>query len=346
MALRLAALRHQGWQTTVYTPDSPALDAPFRNAAIDLRHLPMRSYSDFHSIRVLARHLSGEQQDTVILAQNSITAFISLCARKLAGRPDIRVVLISSTNKPPRTGFLARRMYRNLSAVAFTSIYSLAMHRMAEQQTGRILIPPHRIHVLYTGVGEPPEQTHEPPKGPFIALYNGELRPGCGLRHLIDNLDQLRHKRIRLMIAGQGKSDYMDRLRRHAIRRDVMDLISWRRERPTLSELTATAHFGIFPYRHESLFSDANIELMAAGMPQILPPGKLAHEYLSTDGGALYTPTSPFSSDAPSDPLIAAMLRLAASPALCATLGQSAAARYRRHFLPDPVLTARPARLQ
>ncbi len=40
------------------------------------------------------------------------------------------------------------------------------------------------------------------------------------------------------------------------------------------------------------------------------------------------------------------MLRLAASPALCATLGQSAAARYRRHFLPDPLLTALPSLLQ
>lgn len=333
-ALRMAEMRTLGWRVTVYTPGSTLLDAPFRAAGIDLRHLSLHSAADMGSIHAMARHLRGEEPRAAIVAQNYATAFTALCARKLARRPDLRVILMSDQRRPPRTTWLARRVYRNLSALLFTSVYSLALFRLTEQQTGRVLTPPDRVHVSLHGAGEAPAPAPEP-KGPVMALYHGELRPGCGLRHLIDALPALRGKRLRLMIAGQGRPDYMDRLRRRAISRDVMDLISWRRERPPMAELAATTHFGIFPYRSEELFGDANVELMAAGRPQIVTAGHVAGEYLGDDGGALYIPA-----DAPATAYADAMLRLGADADLRATLGDRAAAAYSRRFDPDRLLHA------
>lgn len=345
-ALRMAEMRHQGWSTTVYTPGSTALDAPFRAAGIDLRHLPFHGLSDMSTIRALAVHLRGEEPGAAIVAQKYSTAFISLCARKLAGRPDLRVILMSDLRRPPRTTWLARRVYRNLSALLFTSNYSLSLFRKAEIQRGHALIPPERVYVSLHGAGRAPEASAEP-KGPVMALYHGELRSGCGLRRLIDAMSTLRGKRIRLMITGKGRSDYMDRLRRRAINRGVMDLISWRSERPSISELAATCHFGIFPYSSEELFGDANVELMAAGRPQILTDGYVAREYLGTDGGAVYLPedngddkssATNNSDNSQYSPLGAAMLRLAGDADLRAHLGAQAAAAYRRRFDPDVLL--------
>lgn len=331
-ALRMAEMRLQGWRTTVYTPGSTLLDAPFRAAGIDLRHLPLHGPADLASMRTLARHLRGEEPRAAIVAQDYDTAFLALCARKLARRQDLRVILVSDQRRPPRTTWLARRIYRNLSALVFTSIYSLALFRMVEQKTGRVLTSPDRVHVSLHGAGTPPPAADEP-KGPVIALYHGELRPGCGLRHLIDALPAMRGRRLRLMIAGQGRSDYMDRLRRRAISRDVMDLISWRRERPSMAELAATAHFGIFPYHGEELFGDSNVELMAAGRPQVVTSGHVAREYLGDDGGAVYIPA-----DAPADAYTSAMLRLSTDADLRARLGADAADAYRRRFDPARLL--------
>lgn len=349
-ALRMAGMRHAGWRTTVYTPESTAVDAPFRAAGIDLRHLPFHGLTDMGTIRAFAGHLRGEEPQAAIVVQKYSTAFTALCARKLAVRPDLRVILMSGLRRPPRTTWLARRIYRNLSALVFTSIYSLALFRMAEQQRGHALIPPERIHVSLHGAGEAPDPAPEP-KGPVMALYHGELRAGCGLRRLIDVLGDLRGKRIRLMIAGKGRSDYMDRLRRRAISRGVMDMISWRGQRPSMAELAATCHFGIFPYRGEELFGDANVEMMAAGRPQIVTDGHVAREYLGTDGGAIYLPTGEGKienvelkmengeSGAENSPVVAAILRLATDADLRARLGAEAAAAYRRRFDPDLLLS-------
>ena len=67
-ALRMAEMRLQGWRTTVYTPGSTLLDAPFRAAGIDLRHLPLHGPADLASMRTLARHLRGE--DWLLHQQN------------------------------------------------------------------------------------------------------------------------------------------------------------------------------------------------------------------------------------------------------------------------------------
>lgn len=320
-AMRLSALRGQGWHVTVYTPGVRNMDERFTEAGIDVRHLPMRGFSDYISIRRMADHLRREPQGACIVAQSFRVAFISLCARRLALRPDIKVSLIYRRTDAPRVTWLARRVYRNLSAIFFTSVYSMSMFALAEKQTGHTLIPPQRKHLILEGVGAAPPPAAEP-KGPVMAIYNGDLRHGCGLGRLIDVLPRLRGKRIRLMISGYGRSDYMDRLRRRAMRRDVMDMISWRRDRASLDTLGAQCHFGVFPYKDETAFSDANIELMAAGRPQIVSDGKIAREYLDDDGGGIYVDAADMEGFAD------AMLRMAAETGLRHKLGREAARRY------------------
>ena len=329
-ALWLAQLRHRGWQTTVYTPDVPAVDAPLKQAGIDLRHLPFRGLTDYSTIRHLSKHLEREAQGAAIITQSYRSAFIALCARKLASRPDMHVALLDRTLKQPATTWLARRVYRNLSAIIFTSLSGLEIFHSAERVYGKALTPPERLHVVMEGVGTAPEPLEEP-KGPIMALYNGELRAGSGLERLIDALESLRGKRLRLMIAGQGRPDYMDALRRRAISRGVMDMISWRRERPLLSEVAAQCHFGIFPYEGER-FSDGNIELMAAGRPQIVTDNGIAREYLGNDGGAIYASGI--------DAMCEAMLNLAADAAKRRESGEEARRRYQATLNPEQSLEA------
>lgn len=320
-AVRMAELRHEGWQTTVYTPDVPSVDAPLRSAGIDLRHLPFRGLTDYSTICHLSRHLEREAAGAVVVAQSVRIAFVVLCARKLAYRPDIRVMLVDSTLRSPRTSFIYRRVYRNLSAIIFTSRYGLELFRSTGARIGKELAREERLHVVYEGVGAVP-MSREEPRGPIVALYNGELRAGSGLESVIDSLEELRGKRIRLMISGRGNSDYMDRLRRRAIRRGVMDLISWRRERLSMEELGGQCHFGIFPYEGVG-FSDSNVEVMAAGRPQIVTDNRVAREYLGDDGGAVYVRSGDTAS------LMEAVLRLGGDASVRNALGMQAVSRYK-----------------
>lgn len=327
-AIRLTGLRQYGWQCTVYSPGIATVDEALQRADVDVRHLPMRGLTDFATIRRLALHLVDEASDTVMLAQSYRTAFISLCARKLAGRKDLRVALLYRRREMPQTTWLARRVYRNLSEIIFTSEYSQTEFHRAGEKHGAPLAPVQRQHLWLEGVGEAPAQCEEP-KGPVIVLYNGELRHGCGLGRLIEKLPALRGRRIRLLVAGQGRPEYMDRLRRRSIRSGAMDMVSWRRDRIALPDIAAQCHFGVYPYKDESGFADANIEMMAAGRPQIVAAGSVAEEYLGQDGGGLFVASDNV------DGFLQTMDSMARAMEQRQQLGNMAHRRYNNLFAPE-----------
>ena len=317
-------LRSEGWSVTAYTRDMQAVDSLFQAAGIDLRHAPMQGLTDYGTIRNLATHLSRESRGSVILAQTFRTAFIGLCARKLASRPDLRVVMVSHRVRPPRNTFISRRVYRNLSSLIFSSVYARDTFAQA-WKPGHMPAAGERLHVVRNSLFNPPGTIPEPASGPRVMLYNGAIFPGCGLENLVETLADLRGKRIRLLIGGRGSSDYVDMLRRLALNRGVMDLISWQTG-GAAADLVARSHFSVYPYSAPDAFGYANIHTMAAGRPQIVTATRIAAEYLGHTGAALYIPPSD------NEALRNAILTLADNPQLRAESGAAARSRYDSHL--------------
>lgn len=314
-------LRDSGWSVTAYTRDDKPIDKQFAQVGIPVRHAPLQGLTDYRTIRHLASHLSEEQSGSVILTQSFRDAFIAYGAMLLARRSDFRLVLVNHRATAPRTTWIARKVYRNIDCLLFSSKYAASVWRMT-WKLGRIPIPEERIHIVPNSLRATDNPVPEPTNGPRIGLFAGLIGPGCGLESVIDILPRLRGKRIRLLVAGVGMPDYIDTLRRRAILAGVMDMITWRVGGDATDDVIAQCHFGVFPYGTPDAFGYANLRLMAAGRPQIITATRIAAEYLGHSGGAIYVP------EGDSEALASAMLTLVTDDELRRRGGERARQRF------------------
>lgn len=174
--------REQGREVLAITRDSHAVDAPFEQAGIKVRHMSLRGYADALSPLRLARRLRRAQAPVVVHVHKYKDAFTALLARKLARRRDVRVILTRHLVKPGKDSWLAHRIFRNLDAQIFVS--DLARNAFLSTWQGRPLpFPADRLHTIHNSLRIPPQPYQEPPqKGPRVVLFLGRLSPEKGLK--------------------------------------------------------------------------------------------------------------------------------------------------------------------
>lgn len=309
----------EGWDVSAYTRDAKAVDALFEKEGIRLCHASFGSMTDIQSAWALAKTLKESPEGSVTVhAHGFRNAFTALLARKIAGRKDVRIVATRHKVKKGIDSWIFRRIYRNLDAIICVS--QLAARRFISTWHGRELpFPESRLMILHnslnTEITRPAERTG---KGPVTAMFHGPLLPGKGLETLIDAMSMLKGSRIRLKIVGSGSPDYVDRLRRRAITRGVMEMIDWVKQTPEPMSLIAECDFGVLPSHTEEAFGLANIEYMACGRPQVCSSNGAQPEYI-TDGREGFL-TSPGNAAQVAD----AMRKLATDPGLRERMGARA----------------------
>ena len=93
------------------TRDAKVVDDHFRSAGIPLFHSPLRGFFDPASAVILARILRGLPTDrTYIHVHRYRDAFSVLLAKRIAKRPDIRIISTRHTVRPGRNSALFRRI--------------------------------------------------------------------------------------------------------------------------------------------------------------------------------------------------------------------------------------------
>lgn len=309
----------EGYEVTAFTRDAKAVDALFQKEGVSLLHAPFWGVFDFGSAKVISRFIKNLPENSVVIhAHGFRNAFTALLARKISGRKDVRVVMTRHKVKKGLDSWLFRRIYRNLDAMIFVS--QLAADRFLSTWHNRDLpFSGKRIHVIHNSINvdvdKPAERVG---KGPVTAMFHGPLLPGKGLESLIDALQLLKGSRIRLKIVGSGTPDYVDRLRRRAITRGVMDMIDWKKHSDNPLDIIAECDFGVLPSSTEEAFGLANIEYMACGRPQVCSSNGAQPEYI-TDGweGFLIPPANTAA-------LAEAMKKLAADQELRKRMGERA----------------------
>lgn len=312
--------RDEGWKVTAFTIDAKAVDSLFEKEGVRLLHAPFGGMWDIGSARVLAKTLRPLDEGSVVIhAHGFRNAFTALLARKIAARPDVRIVMTRHKVRRGLDSWLFRRIYRNLDAMIFVS--RLAKERFLSTWHDRPLpFPEERLHVLHNSLNLPyikPEPKSVP--GPVTAMFHGPLVPGKGIETLIDAMSMLKGQRIRLRIVGGGIPDYVDRMRRRAITRGVMEMIDWRKHTDSPLGHIAETDFGVLPSVTEEAFGLANIEYMRCGRPQVCTSNGAQPEYI-TDGreGFLVSPGN-------AGQLAEAIRRLATDPELRRRMGERAA---------------------
>ena len=307
-----------GWDVYALTRDAKAVDALFEKEGIKLFHAPLQGFSDFYSINTLTRKLKETEGATVIHAHGFRNVFTALVARKLSGRKDVKVVMTRHKVRRAVDSWILRLIYRNIDALIFVS--RAARDRFVATWHNRLVpIDAGKMHVIHNSLNiEVPEYGAPSSGRPITAMFHGPLKPAKGLEILIDALSMLKGKRIRLRIVGSGTPDYLDKIRRRAISRGVMELIDWHKHTDDPLPLIKECDFGVLPSVQEEAFGLANIEYMAAGRPQICSSNGAQPEYI-TDGweGILIPPANPSF-------LAENMRKLAESPELREKMGRRA----------------------
>lgn len=314
-----------GWDVAAVTRDAKVIDDHFRTRNIKLLHAPLRGFFDPASAVMLARKLRKIPRDRgIVHVHRYRDAFTVLLAKRLAGRPDIRVVSTRHTVRRGRNSRLFRRIYNKLNAHIFVSEVSFEHFKRSWEQ---LPMSPERVHILHNSVHIPASVPQpEPDKGPIFAIYPGPVVKGKGIESIIDAMPSMAGMRVRLRIAGPGNPDYLDELRRRAINRNVMEMIDWNTASEASDELISRSHFAVLPSVEREAFGLPNIRTMAAGRPQICTTNGAQAEYL-TDGE-----TALFVAPADSQVLAEAMKKLASDAALRKEIGSNAFRAYSRHL--------------
>lgn len=322
--------KEKGWNVEVLTKGAHAIDSKFSAQDIKVTHAPLRGFLDFTSILRVARYfISLPKGETIVHVHRYRDAYTAVMARKLAKRTDIKIVATRHAVRRGRDSRIFRALYSNIDAHIFVS--RLAFDRFCRSWEGKKetsgKIPKKKIpfstdkaFVLHNSLYLPSATAPlpEPEKGPVTAIYNGPMAEQKGLETLIDALMLIRDVKMRLVISGTGNPDFLDRLRKRAVIREVMDTIDWNIKGDDPAELIARAHFGVVPSVESEAFGLSNLRYMALGRPQICTRNGAQTEYLEDGVSAIFVP--------PADPatLAEAMTRLASHPELRLNMGKQA----------------------
>lgn len=316
-----------GWDVRVLTRDARAVDAPFERAGITVCHAPLRSYPDYFSARILAGIIRGIPKGEGILHVHTYNdALTAIIGRRLARRPDIRLVATRHLAEKGHDSLLRRIIYRGIDSHLFVSEFSKTKF-YERWAPGSAPLPEEKTAVTYNSLLRPAESPmEEPGKGPVSAAYRGKLKPGKGLETLIDAFALLKKSKVRLRIMGKGNPDYVDGLRRRAQMAGVADQIDWSRDTDFAEDTLAKVHFGVLPSEEPEAFGMANLEFMACGKPQISTFSGAQREVICAGEDALEVP--------PGNPakLAEAITALASDRTLRADMGRRAFERYASLF--------------
>ena len=315
-----------GWKVVAVTRDAKVVDDHFKGREIELLHAPLRGFFDPASAVLLAGYLKKTPRDnTYVHVHRYRDAFTVLLAKRLAGRPDIRVISTRHTVRKGRNSWLFRRIYDKINAHIFVS--ETAFEQFRKTWTDKLPMNEHKVHILHNSVNISPNlPVREPERGPIFALYIGPLVKGKGIETIIDAMSSLKGLRLRLKIAGKGNPDYLDQLRRRAMNSNVMEMIDWKTDTEITDDLISQSHFAVLPSVDLEAFGLSNIRVMAAGRPQICTPNGAQKEYLTDGQTALFIPPADV------DALADAMKKLASDSALRAEIGSNAFTQYSKHL--------------
>lgn len=140
-----------GWEVTALTRNAVGVDAPFAEAGIGLLHAPVGGFFDLASPMTLARKLRESPRGaTVVHTHRYRDAFTALLAKKIANRPDVRIVTTRHSVRRGRDTRVFRKIYSGISAHIFVSemCYNAFRHSLKKD----ITLPPERIHILRNSI--------------------------------------------------------------------------------------------------------------------------------------------------------------------------------------------------
>lgn len=321
-----------GWNVLAMTRNALAIDSHFSAEGIPMIYAPVGGYSDWESIRVLAKRLRTlPEVPTVIHVHRYRDAFTAIFARHLAKRSDVRIVSTRHAVRHGRDTLLFRWIYEKIDTHIFVS--GIAYESFKKSLTSRLSKKAENIYILrYSLNCGKLNLNGQQPSGPFSFIYQGSIAKGKGLETILEAMSRIPKRKFRLRICGQGHPDYLDKLRGLAVKLNVMDSIDWKITPEISVENAMQSSAGIVPATDRESLCISSMMLMAAGKPQIACSSGGQSEFLENGKTALIVPPGN------SELLAESIKTLCSEPELCKMLGENAKEDYEKllswsHFI-------------
>lgn len=317
---------------TAATDDGDPADAP---AGAVHRLFPRRTRF-YKASPAFARWIERHACDYDVVHIHALFSFTSWVAARAARRASVPYIVrplgtLSEYGLAQRRPWLKRLslsviekpMLRHAAAIHFTS--------EEEARQARALGIEWREAVVPLGVEASPPAVSDrfaPLRGSPCLLFLSRLDPKKNLEGLLEAVPLLqpRWPGLRVLVVGDGPSDYTATLRALAQRLGIADVVQWagRLEGQAKQEALAAADAFVLP-SHSENFGIAAAEALLAGVPCVLGEGIAIAPQAARAGAAIETGT-----DAGS--IARAIERIIASPADAARMRESAVRFARAEF--------------
>lgn len=324
---RLAA---DGFDVTVFSRGRDCVDSHFAEAGIPLRRLPLGGLPDFISPLKLANFLRDKSGDaTIIHVHNFKDAVTAVRARRLAGK-GTRIGIVCTRHLVKRGGTSARwrRLYGAIDRIVFVS--ELARKEFLESRPD---VDNEKLTVIHNGVAVPERYSvpsfRSSSGDAARILFTGRIAPEKGLDILIEALASMKDVAFRLVVAGEGKEEYVKELHGMARNTGLENRIEWKGFVGDVFQEIACSDICVVPTTARESFGLAVVEAMSQGKP-VVTTSNGAQTEIITNGtdGLLVAPSAPAE-------LAAGIRRLAADPALREAMGKKAYATFSSRFSHD-----------
>lgn len=284
-------LKADGVRVGVLCRPLPVLTSRFSEAGLTLHELPLKGISDIYSALGMALVLK-QAGPCILHLHNFKTAFTAVCARKLSGNKQVKILVSRHLARKGRTTTLYSRLYQHIDAICFVS--------ETAKQTFLVTRPPvdlQRISVIPNSICLPPSLTPAPVRQKFhiddhlaIAMYHGRLHKEKGIDILIEAVSQIREKPFVMLVFGDGKPKYIRDLRKAIKSHGLQKKVILAGFHEGIMPYVAAADFGVVPSVVVESFSMAALEHLSQGHPVVATDKGGQTEFLTDRENSLLVP--------------------------------------------------------
>lgn len=322
----MAGMTARGHRMKLFCPVEARIFTEAKSRDIDVEALPV-GRKHWAGVRKLRDRLRALQPDIVVTHSSTDSWLVALATRFWSSAP--RIVRIRHISAPVGRNITTRWLYGRAADHVVTT-----GERLRQELIRDLELADDHVTSIPTGIDlacyAPRDKTDVrrklglPENGFHIGII-ATLRSWKGHRFLMDAWAGMQHAESdRLVIVGDGPG--RENLRQQAIDLDISDkVVMPGNQTDVASWFAALDIFALPSYANEGV-PQALMQAMASGLPVVSTPvGSIAE--IVTDGqtGLMVSPRN-------IDVLSAALVRLAADPALCRRLGGAATAYARERF--------------
>ena len=261
----------RGCKVSIVSRDIDAVTGRFKAAGLPLTTMALKGAIDIVSPLRLARMVAGDEP-VIIHVHNFKDATTAVRARALSRNRNVRIVMTRHLVKQAKRSTL----YNRLDAMIFVS--QLACN---EFMSGTPAIDATKVHVIHNSIKLPPAATVSSPNEGLTYMFHGRLSPEKGIDTLLQAFAMADMPHARLVIAGSGNKEYVERLHDMALESGIAQQITWAGHVSDIHPLIEKADVGVCPSHVREAGSLSVLEYMAHGKPVVASNNGSQPEYIT-----------------------------------------------------------------